>query len=34
VTTLCAAMTGAVALLLFTHIVEPQPVAAAVGSGQ
>ena len=27
VTTLCAAMTGAVALLLFTHIVEPQPVA-------
>jgi len=27
VTTLCAAMTGVVALLLFTHIVEPQPVA-------
>ena len=32
VTTLCAAMTGVVALLLFTHIVEPQPVANAVGS--
>ncbi len=27
VTTLCAAMTGVVALLLITHIVEPQPVA-------
>ena len=27
VTTLCAAMTGVVALLLFTHIVEPQSVA-------
>ncbi len=27
VTTLCAAMTGLVALLLITHIVEPQPVA-------
>ena len=30
VTTLCAAMTAVVALLLFTHIVEPQPVAERV----
>lgn len=30
VTTLCAAMTGVVAVLLFTHIVEPQPVAERV----
>jgi predicted MFS family arabinose efflux permease len=30
VTTLCAAMTAVVALLLFTHIVEPQPVAERI----
>jgi predicted MFS family arabinose efflux permease len=34
VTTLCAAMTAVVALLLITHIVEPRPVADAAGSRQ